>query len=290
MDLQSALTSFAEMDCPPGSEQYFGPQVDPRCRPFDFTLLFEDIFFVAVPAVVFLILAPIQIWGLFRRRAAFSVRSRAIRRWKAVCLPLINTSNVLTISLQVAFTAILAVQVVYLVFRAQYVELRTKLSLPADILSSTATVAAFFLSRASHGRSLRPSTVLDLYLSLSSLLNIARTRTLWLLAAGSPVPILMTVNLSLTLFALLLESIEERKRLSNGSPEEFSGIWARISFSWLLPLLKTGYDKVLSQDDLPNLDTRLQSRVLRRQLITTWSKCKNKWGLIFHMSTFLSKC
>ncbi|KAK4074366.1 hypothetical protein Trihar35433_3840 [Trichoderma harzianum] len=91
-------------------------------------------------------------------------------------------------------------------------------------------------------------------------------------AAGSPVPILMTVNLSLTLFALLLESIEERKRLSNGSPEEFSGIWARISFSWLLPLLKTGYDKVLSQDDLPNLDTRLQSRVLRRQLITTWSK------------------
>lgn len=255
MDLQRALTSFAEMDCPPGSEQYFGPQVDPRCRPFDFTLLFEDIFFVAVPAVVFLTLAPIQIWGLFRRRAAFSVRSRAIRRWKAV-----------------AFTAILAVQIVYLVFRAQYVELRTRLSLPADILSSTATVVAFFLSRASHGRSLRPSTVLDLYLSLSSLLNIARTRTLWLLAAGSPVPILMTVNLSLTLFALLLESIEERKRLSNGSPEEFSGIWARISFSWLLPLLKTGYDKVLSQDDLPNLDTRLQSRLLRRQLITTWSK------------------
>ncbi|PNP47179.1 hypothetical protein THARTR1_10684 [Trichoderma harzianum] len=255
MDLQRALTSFEEMDCPPGSEQYFGPQVDPRCSPFDFTLLFEDIFFVGLPAVLFLILAPIQIWGLFRRRAAFSVRSRAIRRWKAV-----------------AFSAILVVQVVYLVYRAQYAELQTRVSLPADILSSTATVAAFFLSRASHGRSLRPSTVLDLYLSLSSLLNIARTRTLWLLAAGSPVPILMTVNLSLTLFALLLESIEERKRLSNGSPEEFSGIWSRISFSWLLPLLKTGYDKVLSQDDLPNLDTRLQSRLLRRQLITTWSK------------------
>lgn len=193
-------------------------------------------------------------------------------------------------SLQVAFTAILAVQVVYLVFRAQYIELRTRLSLPADILSSTATVAAFFLSRASHGRSLRPSTVLDLYLSLSSLLNIARTRTLWLLAAGSPVPILMTVNLSLTLFALLLESIEERKRLSNGSPEEFSGIWARISFSWLLPLLKTGYDKVLSQDDLPNLDTRLQSRVLRRQLITTWSKCENRYGRVFDMSMSSSEC
>lgn len=184
--------------------------------------------------------------------------------------------DLLTRSSQLAFAAILIIQVIYLVYRAQYAELRTRLSLPADILSSTATVVAFFLSRASHERSLRPSTVLDLYLSISSLLNIARTRTLWLLAAGSPVPILMTVNLSLTLFALILESIEERKRLSNGSPEEFSGIWARISFSWLTPLLKTGHDKVLSQDDLPNLDNRLQSRLLRRQLITTWSKCEDK--------------
>ena len=172
------------------------------------------------------------------------------------------------------FASILIVQVLYLVYRGQSPELKTRLSLPADILSSTATVLAFFLSRASHARSLRPSTVLDLYLSLSSLLNIARTRTLWLLAAGTPAPILMIVNLSLTLFALILESIEEKKRLANGSPEEFSGIWARISFSWLFPLLRKGYVKVLSQDDLPSLDTRLQSRLLRRQLITTWSKCE----------------
>ncbi|KAL6871928.1 P-loop containing nucleoside triphosphate hydrolase protein [Trichoderma novae-zelandiae] len=266
------------MGCPPGADRSFGPQVDPRCRPFDFTLLFEDIFLVTVPAALLLILAPIQIWGLFRQRAAFSVRSRGLRRWKSM-----------------AFASILIVQVLYLVYRGQYPELKTRLSLPADTLSSTATVIAFFLSRASHARSLRPSTVLDLYLSLSSLLNIARTRTLWLLAAGTPVAILMTVNLSLTLFALVLESIEERKRLSNGSPEEFSGIWTRISFSWLLPLLKKGYAKVLSQDDLPNIDTRLQSRLLRRQLVTTWSKynLKSRHSLLracfrTHLSTFPS--
>ncbi|KAH6604280.1 hypothetical protein Trco_007726 [Trichoderma cornu-damae] len=243
------------MACPPGSERSFGPQVNPRCRPFDFTLQFEDIFFVGLPAVLFLILSPIQIWGLFAKRAAYSVRSETLRRWKSI-----------------TFASILIVQLTYLVYRAQHAALRTSLSLPADILSSVATVAAFFLSRASHGRSPRPSTVLDLYLSLLSLLDIARTRTLWLLAADSPIPILMTVNLSLTLFALMLESIEESKRLSQGSPEEFSGIWARTSFTWLIPLLKMGYAKVLSQDDLPNLDSRLQSRVLRRQLVTTWSK------------------
>lgn len=139
-----------------------------------------------------------------------------------------------------------------------------------------ATISAFLLSRATHERSLRPSTVLDLYLFLQSLLNIARTRTLWLQAAGSPVPALMTVNLSLTLFALMLESIEEKKPLFQGSPEEFSGLWARISFSWLTSLLRTGHAKIISQSDLPNLDTRLQSRVLRRQLITTWSKCEHQ--------------
>ncbi|EHK47560.1 multidrug resistance-associated protein [Trichoderma atroviride IMI 206040] len=237
------------------SDRSFGPQVDPRCRTFDFTLLFEDIFFVGLPAIVFLILTPAQIWGLFTKRAAYTVRSRALRRWKSI-----------------AYAAILIIQVIYLVFRSQHAELRTKLSLPADILSSVATVTAFLLSRATHERSLRPSTVLDLYLFLQSLLNIARTRTLWLQAAGSPVPVLMTVNLSLTLFALILESIEEKKPLFQGSPEEFSGLWARISFSWLTSLLRAGHAKIISQSDLPNLDTRLQSRVLRRQLITTWSK------------------
>jgi hypothetical protein len=80
------MSSFEQMGCPPGSDWSFGPQVDPRCRPFDFTLLFEDIFFVTLPAALLLILAPIQIWGLFRQRAAFSVRSRGIQRWKSVRL------------------------------------------------------------------------------------------------------------------------------------------------------------------------------------------------------------
>ncbi|KAL7923567.1 multidrug resistance-associated protein [Trichoderma austrokoningii] len=266
------------MSCPRNSDRSFGPQVDPRCRAFDFTLLFEDIFFVGLPAILFLVLTPFQIWGLFTKRAAYTVRSRTLRRWKSL-----------------AYAAILIAQVIYLVFRSQHAALRTKLSLPADILSSVATVTAFLLSRATHERSLRPSTVLDLYLFLQSLLNIVRARTLWLQAAGSPVPVLMTVNLSLTLFALVLESIEEKKPLFQGSPEEFSGLWARISFSWLAPLLKTGHAKIISQSDLPNLDTRLQSRVLRRQLIATWSKYdpKAKHSLLkacfrSHLSSFPS--
>lgn len=191
-------------------------------------------------------------------------------------LSLLHARELTSLFTQIAYAAILIVQILYLVFRNQHVALRTKLSLPADILSSVATVTAFLLSRATHERSLRPSTVLDLYLFLQSILNIARTRTLWLQAAGSPVPIFMTVNLSLTLFALMLESIEEKKSLFQGSPEEFSGLWARISFSWLTSLLRAGHAKIISQSDLPNLDTRLQSRVLRRQLITTWSKCEHQ--------------
>ncbi|EED22270.1 ATP-binding cassette transporter, putative [Talaromyces stipitatus ATCC 10500] len=42
----AADTSFG---CPLGSDNQLGPQISIYCRPFDFTLLFEDIFFVCLP-------------------------------------------------------------------------------------------------------------------------------------------------------------------------------------------------------------------------------------------------
>jgi hypothetical protein len=34
------------MQCPAGSDDGFGPRVNIACRPFDFTPLFEDAFFM----------------------------------------------------------------------------------------------------------------------------------------------------------------------------------------------------------------------------------------------------
>lgn len=88
----------------------------------------------------------------------------------------------------------------------------------------------------------------------------------------------MTVTLILTAVALLLESTEKRSSVAEekrfGAPEEYSGFWTRTTFAWLAATFRAGYSKVLVQDDLPILDTRLQSNVLRQNLVSSWAKCK----------------
>lgn len=50
-----------KMDCLLGSDNLFGPQVNTNCRSFDFTLLFEDAFFIVVPSICFLLLLPARL-------------------------------------------------------------------------------------------------------------------------------------------------------------------------------------------------------------------------------------
>lgn len=70
------VLSCAEMACLPSSDRVFGPRVDPRCRSFDFTIQFEDIFFACLPAAVFLLLSLPYIARLVQRRPAVrSLRS-----------------------------------------------------------------------------------------------------------------------------------------------------------------------------------------------------------------------
>ena len=88
----------------------------------------------------------------------------------------------------------------------------------------------------------------------------------------------MTVTSILTMIALLLESIEKRSSVATEkrsfAPEEYSGFWTRTAFFWLVDTFRAGYSKILVHDDLPILDTRLQSIVLRKNLVGTWAKCK----------------
>ncbi|KAF7554083.1 hypothetical protein G7Z17_g3181 [Cylindrodendrum hubeiense] len=89
----------------------------------------------------------------------------------------------------------------------------------------------------------------------------------------------MTMTLILTVLALLIESTEKRSSVPEekrfGAPEEYSGFWTRTAFAWLVATFRAGYSKVLVQDDLPILDTRLRSNVSRESLVQAWAKCKH---------------
>ncbi|KAI1268251.1 ABC transporter [Xylariaceae sp. FL1019] len=249
------------MDCP-HADRSFGPRVDPGCRSFDFTLLFEDVFFAALPAALFIALSPLNFVILFRRRAVFTPRS------------------VLLATKLIVLVALFTVQLAFLALRVADSVASTSASNAADVLSSIATVVALTLVVLDRQRASRPSTLLTLYLSSAVLLGVARVRTLSLLAAHSIVSVLMFVTFALTSAALLCESAERRTKLITHqnpgkgprAPEEVSGFWIRTCFTWLASTFWKGYSQVISLDDLPHLDSELRSSQLGDILASQWTR------------------
>ncbi|XXG98141.1 hypothetical protein Hte_004462 [Hypoxylon texense] len=279
--------------CAPGSDRSFGPRVDLTCRSFDFTLQFEDIFFACLPAAIFLVLLPPRIAPLL-----LGPLRRNLPAHSTVLFPVY--SKLLGAKLAV-LTALLAAQLALVALRVQHPVFATNASLAADILGVIATAAALVLSFADHTRRPRPSTLLGLYLSVLVVLGTARTRTFWLLLSrsneGRSVPAVATLVFALIGTALLLESIEKKADAATSltstqaqssyqgandqsppikgealAPEQRSGIWSRTSFAWLTATFRAGYARVITLNDLPPLDTGLESRLMGKALAETWAR------------------
>jgi hypothetical protein len=173
---------------------------------------------------------------------------------------------------------IFTTQAILLGLRLHKTVVQTSASLAADALTIVGIGGAAWLSYMDHQRSRRPSTLLSLYFSVILILNIARVRTLWLVRTADAEAATMSVAFLLTAVALLLESNEKRSSMMEekrfGAPEEYSGFWTRTSFAWLVATFRAGYSKVIVLDDLPDLDTRLRSNMLRESLVSTWAKCE----------------
>ncbi|KAK7997810.1 hypothetical protein PG989_005850 [Apiospora arundinis] len=252
------------MSCPAFSDRSFGPRVHSECRSFDFTLQFEDILFACLPSAMLILLAPSKVALLLRRPATFSIRSKLLA------------------SKTVTLAALLAFQLAYLALRTRTPSFQTCASVAADVLTFVATLVVLLLSVLGHQRSHRPSTLLSLYLSAAVLLGIARVRTTWLLASGGPLPAIITTLFILTVVVFVQESVQVKKRprlsgtlnAQNKSMEERSGFWARTCFVWLAQTFHRGHSKIISLNDLPRLDSRLESRSLHKRLAVAWDACK----------------
>jgi ATP-binding cassette subfamily C (CFTR/MRP) protein 1 len=192
----------------------------------------------------------------------------------------------LTILGQATLAGLLVAQLVLLILRSQKIAAHTSASLAADTLAVLGTSITAWLTCVVHQRSLRSSTLLILYLSAIAILNIPRVRTLWLIQDASGEAATMTTISILTATVLVLESVQKKSSILEekrfGSPEEYCGLWNRTAFTWLTATFRTGYSKLISQDDLPCLDTRLRSNLLCQELVNTWRTCKYpRWTYLF---------
>ncbi|KAJ6184246.1 ABC transporter integral membrane type 1, partial [Penicillium mononematosum] len=161
-------------------------------------------------------------------------------------------------------TLLLALKLVLLVLWSLPRFTRTKISVLSAAVAMISTLALLLLSFYEHSRSLRPSSLICLYLLVSIIFEIAQVRTLWLLHPAS-YPLAATATIALTARSLLLlsETYEKGKCLSpqcgHISPESSTGIFSQSTYWWLNRFFISGFRDNLSLDDLYPLDEELSS-------------------------------
>ncbi|KAK9777262.1 putative ATP-binding cassette transporter [Seiridium cardinale] len=253
--MTSALQSTHSELCAIGSDNRIGPRVDVACRAFDFTLLFEDTFFTALPAAVFLILLPFRLRTLHRSPKEASSYTRAI--WKSIL-----------------YLVLLVFNVLLLAFRQQEPFLRTPMSIASATLTSIAVAAAGVLSYFEDQRSIRPSDLLVLYFSASDILLLPTLRSFWLVPCSTTLRSLAIVTLLMTTVVVFVESARKLGLLrpveKGESKEQLVGLWSRGFFTWALPFLRKGYSSVLILGQIPRVDHELRED-------STWTKLHDYW-------------
>jgi hypothetical protein len=234
----------------------FGPGLGAICRGgFDFTLLFEDSILNLLPASCLLLLAPVRIWQLARRRN-FIRRSRTWH-WKLL------SAGILVVTYTVS-----------LGFAATHQNALTRVALPAAVLDLAAGIALAALVHFEHFKSVRPSLLTCVFLSLTALLDVARLRTAWIQLPNTGWTASLTASLIAKLILLALESRSKEslllERYQALSKESTSGPFNRALFLWLNRLLRTGWSAILRPDSLPLIDERLHVDQIYGTLHTSW--------------------
>jgi ATP-binding cassette subfamily C (CFTR/MRP) protein 1 len=154
--------------------------------------------------------------------------------------------------------------------------LRTQLSVASGTLSVLDAAAVGALSFFYHIRSVRPSTILQLYLAISLLFDISRARTLWLLKGDAVLASLFTTATVSKALMLCLEVIEKRRVLEpafRSLMREATSGFANLSiFWWLNELLKNGARKIVALEDLDGLGEDFRADKLQLSLEETWAQ------------------
>lgn len=208
-----------------------------------------------LPTALFIIFVPFQALILLRRQ--IRLKRNALYNHKQIAIGL--------------YTALQLVLVVATT-RARN---RNNVAVASAALSVVLGLSLAVLSHLEHVKSIRPSFIISFFLIITIVFDIARARTRWLgrddVVAGA-----LTASLTMKCVILSLEAIEKRSLLglhTTFSAESTSGFISRSMFSWLNPLLKTGYKQILSLDDLPAIHEKLDSEKLGNKLQLQWDKC-----------------
>ncbi|KAJ3531278.1 hypothetical protein NM208_g8949 [Fusarium decemcellulare] len=260
--------------CDVEADKVFGPQVV-ACRDgFDFTLLFEQSVLSIGPSAVALIVSAGYMVHLLRQ----DVKTKPDANWR------FRAAKLLPVVLFVA------AQLVLVVLWASPRNHPSGVSLPAAVLSLMTGLALATLSYLEHSRSIRPSTILNIYLATSVLFDVAQCRTLWLRQDNGAVAAVFTTGVVSKVAMLGAEMTEKRSILkppySSYSPEAISGVLNRSVFWWINALLVRGSSSRLGLKDLFDLDLELITEHIEPKFRRTWASISKQSSHSLLLATF----
>lgn len=152
-----------------------------------------------------------------------------------------------------------------------YAALRTRATIAAAALDLTALVAIGLLSPLEHSKSLRPSILLSVFLFFTTILDIARARTEWLLPGSSVIPAVFVAGLVVKSLLLVLEALSKANYTqAPDTPEQTSGIYSLSFFAWLNPLIYQGNRGNLTVQGLYPVDTDISSASVDVRVQKQW--------------------
>ncbi|KAB8238859.1 putative ABC multidrug transporter [Aspergillus alliaceus] len=245
------------------------------CRDgFDFSLLFEETILGILPLGVILAIASLRLWHLFRKPR------KVVTSW--------------LLWAKIAIWAILGIfHLALIALWSLPTANRTQASIAANVVVTVGTLFLGLLSYTEHNYSVRPSLLLNIYLFITILFDVAKVRTLWLrelAGINRTIAIITSVAVGVKALLFLLETVEKRRILKNVyakyPPEATGGILNRTFFWWLNPLFKAGFSKLLTVDDLFILDKQLGSKRLHNSLEVMWNKRSKSSFLLVTFRTF----
>ncbi|KAI0843264.1 P-loop containing nucleoside triphosphate hydrolase protein [Hypoxylon sp. FL0890] len=236
------------------NDKAFGPTVQGCRGDFDFTIVFEKIFFTLIPTAVFIAFCLPRVVLLAHR-------------------PVIVGGGLLRSLKSIAICVYGGLQLSLLVLSVLRSRNSKALFVSSSALSVSSAVCMVVVSHLEHSRSPRPSNLLNAYLLVTILFDVAQTRTLWLASTNHDeltFSRLFTTAVSIKALLLIIESQHKSKWVrwdaKQHSPEETSGLFDLGAFLWLNRLFLMGYKKVLTLDDLYPLDQNMASERLQVNL------------------------
>ncbi|KAH5529875.1 hypothetical protein HBI29_022040 [Parastagonospora nodorum] len=246
------------LSCPIHSEAAFGPIVaaTPACYDgFDFTLLFEEILFSLVPNAILIALLLSRVSRLLRTRTCPSTSRRLDQYWikqtAHITFILINSAKLIVICASAP---------------------RTPFSISVAALGLFVAICMLFLTHLEHYRSSRPASLLSLYLGLSLLFDIVRTRTLWIVERNRTFAITFSIGVGIHLVLFLAINICSNAATTDQRlPHETrANVYTRGLFWWLNPLFWLGSKTVLDVPHLPAIDSGLRSQDFFDEVWSRW--------------------